>query len=289
MDLNVKKTLLLIKKSYDQPIIFHILHNHLAYLLKKVNPAYEMIDDWSKILVLSAHSNKLPFQGIEIKIQRFLNENRPSNITKEQKLKLICICYYLINKPCASVNNIIIFELVRSYLGNISNYFDSLIIKILNNIALGSLYGLESNKKIKQEYYDKILEIAISKNLSKNNRIKILPCFINSNLKPFELNFIEIENNYLSFKTLEIICCYAKYSKNTSFIKDILPTDPFFVGELGKFMNNEFNFTYVSDLNLSECILDDLTVFDMLKDAYEKSNDKLKFVSKVIDFVSSLK
>lgn len=289
MDINVKKILQLIKKSYDQPIIFDILHHHLAHLLKKVTPSYEMVDDWSKILVMSAHPNYLPFQGIEIKIQKFLNENRPPITTKEQKLKIMCICYYLINKPCSSINNIIIFELVRSYLGVISNYFDSLIIKVLNNIALGGLFGQECSKRLKPEYFNKIIEMASSKNISNNNKIKMLPCFINSNIKPFNLNFIEIDNNYLGYKTLEIVCIYAKYTSNTSFIKDILPSDPFFIGELGKFMKNEFSFVEYSDFKISECLMEDTIIYDQLKNAYEMSNDKKKFVVDIVNFVTSFK
>lgn len=288
MDFQIKKTLSLIKKSYDQPIIFHILHNHLSFLLKKVNPAFEMVDDWSKILIMSAHSIKLAFQGIEIKIQRFLNENKTVT-TKEQKLKLMCICYYLINKPCNQINHILIFELINNYLGNVSNYFDGLIIKILTNLNLARLFDQEINQKVKFEYIEKMLEICGNKNLSNNCKLKLLPCFINSNIIPFDLNFLEIENNYFGYKSLELVCLYAKYTVNTTYIKDILPSNPFFITELGNFMNLEFNFTYKSKYDLKQCVVEDLTVYNQIRDAYEKSSDKQKFISKILDFITSLK
>ncbi|KAI5155439.1 hypothetical protein ENBRE01_3529, partial [Enteropsectra breve] len=47
----VERIIMLIKKSYNQPIIFHMLMAHLRDVLAKKTPMYEMADDWSRILV----------------------------------------------------------------------------------------------------------------------------------------------------------------------------------------------------------------------------------------------
>lgn len=284
---NISKTIDLIKKSYDQPILFHLLHSHLSHLLLKTTPVYEMSDDWSKILIFSCHPNKSPNQGLEIKLQQNLKRFRPQ-FDNEKKLKAMIVCYYLLNRPSNLINHILVFELVSEFLG-FSDYFDGLILRIFSNMLISKIYSLEDNKKLKEDTITRMQEIIKSKNLSDMNKVRSLVCFISGDIEPFRLDFITILPTFQSFKVLEIICLYAKYTKNTSFIHDVLPSDEFFIQGLEQFMKFEFTFDGFDFISADRCCIANQEIYERIKQEFDRSSNKEKFISELIDFVSTLK
>lgn len=287
MSPEIEKTIGLIKRSYNQPIFFHLLYSHLSYLLSKTTPIYEITDDWSKILIFSCHSNNTPNQGLEIKIQQNLKRYRPP-FDDEKKLKTMVICYYLLNRPSNLINHIIVFELISGFLG-VSSYFDGLILRIFSNMLLSKVFDQCENKKLREESINRIQEIIKTKELSEINRIRSLICFITGNIIPFKLDFVTITPTFQSYKTLEAICLYAKYTQDTSFIKEILPTDLLFIEGLESFLKFNFSFETSDLIPPEKCCLTDRSIFEKIKQEFMKSNDKKKFVSELIDFISSLK
>lgn len=287
MSLQIQRTISLIKKSYDQPIIFHILYSHLASLLKKTNAEYQISDDWSKIIILGCSTNKLPQQGLEIKLLNLLKKIRPPLASENNKLKLMCICYYILNRPTSLINNLILFELVSNFMG-ISDYFDGFIITILNKIVTAKAFGVPENTKIQPVTIQRMVSIIYSVSLSNINKIKALPCFIKSDNSPFSLGFLEISPDLLGFKCLEYICFYVKFAQNTGYIKDILPSDPGFVPALSNYMQNNFEFESNTSIIISDCQVENREIFDQLKRAFELSNNKSKFIIEISEFISNL-
>lgn len=288
MDPKIKKTIELMKRAYDQPILFHILHGHLSFLMQKATPAYEMVDDWSKILVLSCHPNKMPNQGLETKIQQFLNKNRPPLLTSDQKLKLMCVCYYFLNRQPSLMNHIALFELVSSYLGLVSDYFDGMIINLLNKTILCRIFEMEENRKNSASSIEKMISILKERTLSDANKAKAIPCFINSDISPFSMSHASIQPSYLGYKYLESICLYAKYTANTSYLQEILPSSEHFLEDLRRFMSFSFEFDSTPRLDLSKCLVQDNSTFKKIKEEFDGAEDKHLYVSKLIEYISSL-
>lgn len=286
--MQIRRTIELMKRSYDQPVLFHILHSHLSLLLEKTTPECEMADDWSKILISSCHPNKAPNQGLEAKIQKLIHKIRPAEAS-EDRLRLMCICYYLLSRPPYLVNHIMAFELVNSFLGRTSDYFDGLIIKILSSLVLARVFKVNENRKLKNDALDKMLCTLNERSLSDQNRVRALSCFVNSNVCPAPVNFVEVLPDYQGYKYLETICLYAKYVVDAAHIKDVLPSYPGFVDSLGDFMNCGFRFDCKQDYDLKHCVLQDRSVFAKIREAFEKSQNKQKLVSEMIDFITALR
>lgn len=283
-----QRTIALMRKAYDQPILFHILHSHLAYLLSNTTPTYEIVDEWSKILVYSAYPNKIPNQALELKIQALLKRIRPPMDTPESKMRLMVICYYLLNRPPSMINNIVIFELVSNFLGH-SEYFDGLILKISSNLLLARTFGVEPNKKLTAAAADRMAEIILTKGLAPYNRIRALPCLIDSDTKVIDLALTTVDREFVGFKTLEIFCLYAKYVKNTSSIKETLPSDIGFIEALREFMSLNFSFSVWSNIDLTRCLVEDRSIYDRIRQCFQLTHDKPKFVSDVMEFLSTLR
>ncbi|KAM0681683.1 hypothetical protein GINT2_000197 [Glugoides intestinalis] len=282
-----QKTIDLMKKAYDQPILFHLLHCNLSHILLKTAPTYEITDDWSKLLIYSAHPNKIPNQSLEIKIQSIIKRLRPP-FDNEKKLKIMVICYYLLNRVAAQTNHIVLFELVSNFLCE-NEYIDSLIIKLLSNVITGKIFNVEQNRKITGTIIQRMVEILKEKDLTLLNKLRSIVCFIQQDIKPFELDFIEISADYKGYKTLELLCLYAKYTGNVSFIKEVLPNNISFVEGLNSFISGSFYFSCCEKFDLSKCLVKDNRLFMKIKEDYEDSDDKKKFVSDLLEFVSNLK
>ncbi len=289
MDLQINKTLSLIRRSYNQPIIFHILHSHLAFLLKKKNQSLNAaVDDYEKIIVASATENNLLNQGIEIKILQELKSMKRPLVSKKNKLKLITICYYMLTRPASLINHIILFELVSNFL-NISDYFDGLIIGILNKITIGKIYGVPSNKKIKNDIIERMIEIVSDAHLCDVNKIKFLVSFIKSSRKPLDLTFVNFEENFFGYKCLDYISFYVKFTQNTDHIKQILPNNLNFLTGIRNYMEMNFNFEITTVFSLKNCIIEDKQIFDEIKDYYDRATNKEKFISDLHEFIKKLK
>lgn len=275
------------KKAYDQPILFHLLHCNLSNILLTTVPSYEITDDWSKLLIYSAHPNKMPNQSLEIKIQSLIKRLRPP-FDNEKKLKLMIVCYYFLNRVVAQANHIVLFELVSNFLGE-NEYIDSLIIKLLSNVITAKIFNIEQNRKFTNTIVQRMVELLKEKNLSVVNKLRSIVCFIQEDIKPFQLDFIEISADYKGYKTLELLCLYAKYTGNVSFIKEVLPSNISFVEGLNAFMSGTFSFSCSEKYELNKCIVKNNELLIKIKEAYENSDDKKNFVSNLLEFVSNLK
>lgn len=288
MDPQIQKTISLIKKSYDQPILFHVLYLHLSHLLARTNPLYESNDDWSKIILLSCTSNKLPNQGLEVKLQAFIKKLRPPVESNEQRLKIMVVCYYMLSRPAHLANHILLFELVTSMMG-CSDHLDGLILTVLGRAVNARFYGLPENKKIREDAVSRMLESVSHRQLSNANKIKALVCFIRGDVRPFSLDFIDIQPTFFGYKCLEYICLYAKFTQNTVFIKEILPSHPEFLEGLSQYMKADFYFECPGSFKLDDAVVENNMIFDRIREAFLVASNKKKFISDMTEFLMNLK
>ncbi|KAL7347218.1 putative suppressor of tubulin [Encephalitozoon intestinalis] len=287
--MKVQKIIELIKRSYDQPILFHRLHCHLAYILEKGNLLYEISDEWSRILVLSATQSKDPNQGLERKILSFLKEIRPSVSSKESRLKLWIILYYLSSRSPTQVNHLVLFELVSNFIGT-SPFVDGLILSIFSRAVTCTSFGLESNKKLGNESIGHLLEIIKKKSLGVLCRALALPCYINHKVEPPSLLDLVVENDAQTLIVLERVFFYAKYSKHVEFVKKIVPDDAVFVSSLKEFISKSFRVSTKDGggCQVADSVVDNLGILNEIKRAYEEARDKKRFVSRITEFVMEL-
>jgi len=336
----IEKTISLMKRAYNQPILFHLLYLHLRKSLKKSNPIYHIKDDWSKLLITSCSEENLPSQGIEIKLQQFLKKLRPCSSQRirkgelegdsSQKLKLMVICYYLISKVPGTENHLLLYELVTNFLG-ISDYFDGLIITIFRRAVMCRIYGYPMNKKMligsvlsgtsgsegscgissgngscgissgtrsgnqhtipsitSSDYIDRMLLVLKSKNLSEACRTKALLCFLSSDLKPFSLNQIDLQNDFYSYLILQHCCAYVRYSNQTKFIKEIFPGNFVFINKLKEFMNGEYEFVFINKFSYENCLIENLEIFEKVKEAFGEATDKKRFMMRMSELLMEL-
>lgn len=287
MNEEIQKTISLIKKSYEQPILFHILHSHLAFLVKKYSIVPNDPNQYTKILISSASENNLMNQGMEIKMLQELKILKQQTISYEIKYKLNVICYYMLTRPVALINSMILFSLVSNFIG-ISDHLDGLIISILNKVTVGRIYGLPINKKISDDAFNRMIEIISKSKLSETNKIKSLVSFTRSNYRPPDLLCLEIRNDFYGYKCLEYISFYVKFTENSNIIKEILPNNPDFIAKLGDYMKGNFDLVNTKSFSLSDCLIEDKSIFDKILLEFNRSFNKKKFVADVKEFVSNL-
>lgn len=143
--MKAQRIMSLIKKAYDQPLLFHKLHCHRTHTLGMTNPLLEMSDEWSRILVYSSIRSKHPNQDLEVKMLGLLKKIR-SPIEKGERLKLWIILYYMKNRSPEQMNDLILFELVSNFMG-ISLFADGLVLSIFSSAILWQVFGLSVNKR----------------------------------------------------------------------------------------------------------------------------------------------
>ncbi|AFN83481.1 hypothetical protein EROM_080610 [Encephalitozoon romaleae SJ-2008] len=287
--MKVQKTIELIKRSYGQPILFHRLHCHLAYILGKSNPLHEVLDDWSRMLIFSATRNRGQNQGLEGKILSFLKEIRPPMNDKETRLKLWIVLYYMRSRSPSQANHLVIFELVSNFMGD-SAFVDGLILSILCGVITCSNFGLERNKKLRNDTIVYLLEVIKGKSLDGLNRAIALPCYIDHGIEPPSLRDLSIGNDVQTLIVLENVCFYAKYSKSVEFVKRIVPDKVSFVDCLKRFISRSFcvDKREDSECTIADGVIESFSILDDIRKAYKEARDKKKFVSKIIEFTMEL-
>ncbi|CAD26371.1 hypothetical protein [Encephalitozoon cuniculi GB-M1] len=287
--MEVQKTIELIKRSYDQPILFHRLHCHLAYILEKSNLQHEMSDEWSRILIFSAARTKSQNQGLEGKILSFLKEIRPPASSKGSRLRLWIILYYIRSRSPSQINHLVLFELVSNFMG-ISSFVDGLILSILAAAITSPVFGLESNKKLRSDSVAYLLGVIKKKPLGVLSRVQALPCYIGHAVEPPGLLDLRMGNNMQTLVALESICFYAKYTKSVEFVKKIVPEGPFFVECLKGFISRTFRVDEgeASGCDVGDSVVENLEILDGIRKAYEEARDKKRFVSRIVEFVMDL-
>ncbi|KAI5169453.1 hypothetical protein PAEPH01_0727 [Pancytospora epiphaga] len=287
MSLQIQRTISLIKKSYDQPIIFHLLYSHLMHLSSSATPLYDPQDDWAQILITSCSGNKLPNQGIETKITSLLKNIRPPFKESSDKLKCMVVCCYMLNRPVHLINHIAIFELVMNFMG-VSDYFDGLILTILSRLLTARAFGLERNKKLSMEGVGRMLDLISSYKLSSENTTKALICFIESGNRPPTIGLLDIQPTFSSYKFLECLGLYVKYAHSTEHIGDVVPSHPALLAGLEQFMNSEYLFEISEFPPPQACVSDNRAVFGVLLDAFNASTDKRRFIDDAAQFIAKL-
>lgn len=287
--MKVRKIVALIKQSYDQPLLFHRLHCHLAYVLETINPLLEMSDDWSKMLIYSCIRSKHANQGLETKILALLKTIRPP-VEKGARLRLWIVLYYMKNRPSEQINHLIVYELINNFMG-VSSFTDGFILSVFSSAILGPVFGLTGNKKMRDDVVVHLLSVIKSKPLGMLNRITSLPCYVNHEVEPFALSELNFEDDVLALCALEHICFYAKYTKYVELVKKIIPDDPCFVALLREFVSRTFKTNTIMGVkcDVTACVMEDMDVLDGIRRAYETSRDRVAFVSRVIEFVTGLK
>lgn len=249
---------------------------------------YEITDDWSKLLILSATANKLPNQAVEINMAALMRSLRPPVRSAECKLKLMIICYYLMSRPLSLLNHILLFELVSHFLG-ISPYFDGLILGLFSRVAAARVYALSNSKKLSQESLDRMAEIIATRKFDGCCTIKALPCFIISDRKPSSIILFDTVSSLLDIKALEYICFYVKYTQHSEYIKEVIPSHPLFLDSLGRYMQGKTELVCTEGYSLTNCPMESREIFDALAEAYKQAHDKARFISEITDFLVSLK
>ncbi|KAF9764678.1 hypothetical protein NGRA_0366 [Nosema granulosis] len=285
MNNKISKTINLIKKSYNQPLVFHALCNHLCYIMEGANPIYEIKDEWSKILIYSVVQNNIPNQGLESKIVSLLRTLKKEKNNKATRLKIMIIAWYLKNRNVGSVNNIILFELVNSFLG-ISEYIDGLIISILNSTVNASQLGCKANKKFRNESLEQMVKKIRASNIDDTCKILALPLYTQYDVEPV-LGEVDIQNTLDNFFLFECVCYYAKYCKNESYVRNLIPQNEIFIANLSRFIQKNFEIEATSQT--TELCLEDREIYKLILEAYEIAPDKNKFKSNLLEYISSLK
>jgi hypothetical protein len=285
MNKKVTKILELIKKSYAQPLVFHTLMNHLSYIMDNLNPLYEIQDDWSKIIIYSSIPNRIPNQGLDSKILNLLKKLRKDEFENDSKLKLMIILYYMKNRCVDYLNHMIVFELVTNFLG-FHDFFDGMILSIFCTAVNSNLFGIKQNKKYRLDSVQHMLKIVKQQKLSEINKYIALPLYIQYDIS-YKIPEIDIQNDLSTFCMLESLCLYAKYSKNESFIEDVIPKNDLLLPALNKFINKEFKIetgNYATNL-----CLEDKEIYNRIEKAFNLADDKIKFKDNLLEFIHSLK
>lgn len=285
---NIKRTLLLLKKSSKQPIIFQKLYNHLGWLCKNEtkNINYQNLEDWSMILICGAMKEKIITKNFDKLILQFLKENRESSCNEIQFRIKIMLCY-LNNQDIKLLNNFIFFELIYYHFG-FDNLNDYLIVKICNQIIVSEYFGLIYKNKIQN-----CLEIFYKKIMDGNYQVPmkclLLPVFVKCKELPISFKEISIDDPFI-IRIIESFCFFAKYSENTSLIREIAPEGDKFIDLLQKYINKEIQdiepLMYVSSNLFVK--LERFDIFKTIKRFYDDSEKKIDLKQKLIDFCNEL-
>ena len=209
------------------------------------------------------------------------------------KLRLMLVCYYMSNRPVNILNHFILFELVTNFLG-ISDYFDGLIIGLITKLAVAHLFGLQGNKKVRPDLMNKMINRVMAQQLSENNRIKLLGMMVNHTGMPFKLNELEISDkvgdNFRVWKLLEYSYFYAKYAKDTTYVKEVLPDKPEFIEHLKKYIENEYKIEIIKQNGTTNWIInEDANILQQIRRAYHKTENKTKLIADMLECINDLK
>lgn len=282
---DVKRVLALIKRTRDQPIIFHILHSHLAYTVntKKIIPV-ETGDLWDKVLLASVEDLKVPRNSLETKIHQYLKNCRQK--TDDDLFRLRIILYYLDTRPLCSLNMFILFELVTHHY-NASPLTDTLIESVLAKSLLSKNFNIKTNKRMAND--------AVQTFLKANNSFscKKLAMYIHFNLEPPLVDYSS-GSPLAQLKVLESLSLYANYTANVDHFKSIVPQTQEFLDTFKKFVCKDASL--FPDIKVEfdpRCLaLTRISAVESLKTkikkAFDESADKFGFRTEIIEFLSNI-
>lgn len=290
----INKTIKLLKKCYNQPIIFQILHNYLSFLVQdEYNFPFHLYPDmFSKILIASTSSQA--YVNLDSKILVFLKECRESakySLIIRYKMKIIL--YYLINQPYDMFNKFICFEIINNYCK--VPELECLIADYTRKYALANFFEVKLKKPMPAEYLDLYLRKSVSDNI--NLRMKLLPlCAVHTH-KGISLNDFNFDYNVQSIVLLEALTFYAKFTEKVLDIKHILPSNDNFVLFFKIFLNRERtqgrnaenrNSTVFKELDYRKLMIRDNLLFKSLKEEFLLAEDKKKYLCELKKVVIEL-
>ncbi|ELQ76599.1 hypothetical protein THOM_0314 [Trachipleistophora hominis] len=290
----INKTIKLLKRCYNQPILFQILHNNLSFLIQnEYNFPFHLYPDmFSKILIASTSTQA--YVNLDNKILAFLKDSRESvkySVITRYKVKIIL--YYLINQPYDMFSKFICFEIINNY-GNIPD-LGYLVAHYIRKYALSNFFEVKLKKAMPIEYVDLYLQ----KNMgdSVDFKAEILPLCAIYSLKGISLGNFKFDYNLRSIILLESVTFYAKFTENVSDIKRVLPSNDNFVRFFKIFLNRnkpqnreirDGDSTSLKELDYRTLMVYDNLLFKSLKEEFVLVDDKREYLNKLKEVVDEL-
>lgn len=293
MDLEkIKKTIRLLKKCYHQPLLFHILHNHLSFLVKNMHsfPQGCFADTFSKILISS--TNTKTYVNLDNKIVSYLKASKHMvKYSAIVKYKVKIILYYLINQPYEMFNKFICFELICNY--SSIKELEVLVASYLQKYALASFFEISIKKKMPADYislyFQKSMNFGINASI-KNNTISAI-----YDQEARNFNDFVFSENLQSILLLESLVFFAKFVDNIDKIRTILPSNDNFILYFKSFLKRKTiesstlktSYTRAS-LNYSKMLIREDMLLSSIRREFWLVCNKKEYLDKVRKLVDEL-
>ena len=285
-DMNeLKKVISLIKKTKKQPVLFHILHSHLAYLVyqKKTIP-FEASDLWDKVLVASVEDPKIPRSSLETRLLQYLKGSRQKAENDEFKMKIVL--YYMDSRFLSNMNMFILFELISHHY-RVSHLTDMLIDSLLTQSFLSKNFRIKSSKRLAGD--------AVLLFLKNNNNFSYrrLPTYVYFDIEP-PLVVYDSNSQLFQFKILESLSFYGNYTRNVDYFKSILPQTEDFLDTFKKFVCKDPGLLSdkISNFDIQKLQVINTNPMDNLKSrirqAFDESSNKTELKMDIIEFLNSI-
>lgn len=280
------KIINLIKRTNNQPVLFHMLHSQLVFVCRTTRYIPDpSLDFWSKVILASAIDNKITHRPLETKIFEYLKSTRIKE-REEEKFKLKIVLYYLDSRLLSQLNTFILFELI-AYHYNVSPITDHLIDSIVTRHSLSSHFNLKNVKKLHKEGIEKFLKA------NPNFSFKRLPIYVLFNIEPPVVEY-NPSCNLLEIRIIESLSFYATYTENTEYFKSIIPQVEDFVKSFKRFVTDDLEFINedVFEIDISKLASgrDDSKqeFFYVIKNEFSKAIDKNKWKRDVLEYIENL-
>ena len=280
-----RRIISLIKKTRRQPVIFHMLHSHLASILQtKKALCVETLDLWEKVLMASVEDCRIPRNPLETKIYQYLKGSRQKTETDTFRLRIIL--YYMDSRPVQSLNMFIMFELMTNHYGA-SLLTDAIIDSMLTRIFLSRSFGVKSTKRLAN---DAVLHFLGTNRTFSHKR---LPVYAYFDVEPPLVAYAE-ESELVLFKTLEALSIYANYTKNIEYFKRIIPQTQEFLDAFRNFVCRSEQLFPDTAVKLDLKRLgptwenDAEELKSRIEVAFRASKNKLEFKASILEFLNVL-
>lgn len=279
----IKRTIQLMHKTQTRPLLFQILHSHLAFLISKRRVDYSWdADIWEKVLIMSIDDSKYSKTMIENKILSHLKSSRSQNSENIYRLRIVL--FYLDNVCSAKINIFILFEIVSNHFGGCV-YNDCLVEKIVLAHLNAERFNMKPLKILTKE-------IVASKMLKTHGcSYKKLSIFAFFEIQPPRI--IAPSTLIHLVKTVEAAAFYAKFTADVKFFKQALPESELFIEKFKGFVKNEpafsgcaCEFQWVLFFSNEKSGIANLKM--RIKEAFERSGQAEGFKRELVRFLEEL-
>lgn len=206
-------------------------------------------------------------------------------LSSPDRLRIVVLCYYLLNRPPSLINPIVLFDLVSNFLG-ITDHIDSLIISILKKVTVSGVYDSGDNSKLTVDAHRRMISIMYSHDLSWSNTILSLPIYTKYNITPPVPEIPVVGNSIVSFKFYENIIFYIKYASNISVI---LRDHPDFI--MGCEWMVELSSPVVGNretVEYSKGVVENREIYERIRETIKRSGDREKEKERMIEYISKI-